>query len=292
MNSIQREDFFRQVMADTAVSGLGVLAAMALLYMVDWQTGICTQSVGTIGQFMRRAEDAAREGLKLLEAAGHIEIRRQFNGPSSYVLKLRKPPKNPPDSPPKKPVPTPRETPDLLENNSKIQIESNRGSKAFAVRKLFDGLPLPIQSLVRGFQKLSTRPYCASYERLIPTVLRAVERCGLPAVEQLYTMLSNHSEPMQAIQLYQVLDALRKESDVSATPEAEDSGPMPPDTLIAEATKMVREATMYHGGDREDIMRRCKAAGHAAQFGWWKDEKHKIAQALARTLAVERGQAL
>ena len=287
MNAIERDAFQRQVAGDLNCDAIGLLAAIALLFLVDWETGVCTLPVATIGKYMRRADDAARAGLKELERRGHIEIKRNFNGPSSYTPKLRNPPKKPEPTARKTPDSSPRKTRHLTEDDSMNPIEQNRTPQAAASsRRRFDALPPEIQILVRGFQRMTKAPYCASYDRLIPAVIRTVKRVGLAPVEQLYTMLSNHSDAMHAIKLYQALDALQGESDVSAPPKAEDSAP---GCLITEAKALV-EAAHKNPSAMNDIMTRCKAAGHRLPWGWWAENRHGIAQALARTMKDLRRQ--
>jgi hypothetical protein len=303
------QDWRRAIWSPVCPKKIDSNARMVWVYLSDhynYKTGALYLAVGTIAADTGLSQTTVRKALNALEETQCLKRGERAHKRACNNFTLLEPPwledakasrcarydRSKPSSDGEM-CPSEPSRGDAKQDSKSLVTEQSRAPKdAAASRRRFDDLPLPIQTLVRGFQQMTKAPYFANYDRLIPTVLQAVKRCELPAVEQLYTMLANHSDAMPAYQLYQAINALRGKSDVSApckAPEAQDSAPSVPKTLIEEATRMVEDAHIVKPLAMTAIQERCRAAGHAFGCGLWSQNRHEVAKALARTMAVERG---
>jgi hypothetical protein len=177
------------------------------------------------------------------------------------------------------------------EQGFKIPItEKNRAQRGAQTRQVMRAVPPEVQPLVKGLQQLTSGEYAASYKTLIPLILTTVQRCGLQPVEHLYTMLADQKGAVRSFDLYRMLKQLEPHSDKKAPAgTAEPPPPLPTDTpLIIEATRLVEDAYGTHSATII-IQNRIRAAGFDLKEGWWRDQRHKMAQQLARAMAAERG---
>jgi hypothetical protein len=271
------------------------------------RTGELYLSLNTMGRDMGMCRRTVQKQLHALEEAKCLKRKRK-NNRSCYQFTLLEPPwldaakdaraarydrfKDASDVQ----MPAIEGAADAPKQESRIQITKQNRSPAAAAasRRRFDSLPNEIRHLVKRLQQMTKAPF-ASYDRLVPIVLDAVKRCGLADVEQLYTMLANHSDAMPAWKLYQAINALQGQSDVSTGPQepkTEDSEPPLDRRLIDNAKELVAEAHIRNPKLMTEIMNRCQNAGHGFGCGLWRENRHAVAQALARTMAVEQGIAL
>jgi hypothetical protein len=266
-----------------------LMLTIALGY--NFKTGECRFALKTLARMTGLGKTTIRDRMKKSVEAGCLDVSRKgARACYDFVPKMppwadevppRKPLKGPPDVPP---TPSKGSGSGPEQEEDSCLTKQNRATGA-AARTLLRKFPEDIAALIAKLQQVPGKPGCA-YERLIPKVLKAIDRCGQKAVEDLYALLAPEKGRLPPWRLYQMLDGLEAHSDRQAPPEPD---PLPPDTpLIVEAKGLI-EAAAPNIPARLRLEARLRAAEVDFKVMWWKEDMHKLAQALARTLAAERG---
>jgi hypothetical protein len=175
--------------------------------------------------------------------------------------------------------------PEQEEDSSKIKTGQDRVPNGAAARQIMRTLPDDTQALIKKLQQVPGKPGCA-FDRIAPKVLEAIKRCGQKAVEDLYALVAPEKGRMEPWRLYQMLDGLEVRSDQQARPEPE---PLPLDAPLIVQAKGLIEAAQSDPRAISRINARITAAQVDFMSFWWRDNRHKLAQALARTIAAEKG---
>jgi hypothetical protein len=288
------------------------LVCLTLINHHNVKDGTCNPSIPTLVDKTGLGETTVRGRLWKLVEEGCLEMARS-RPRATYDFKLKMPPwaeearaarcrqgaEGMSDRPTAEAENSPRDESSRCEpssaepeQDSKILLtEKNRAQRGVQTRQLMRTMPSEVQPLVKALQQLTGGQYAASYASLIPLVLTTVQRCGLQPVEHLYAMLADQKGEVRSFDLYRMLKQLQPQSDKKA-PAVELLPSLPPDSpLIVEAKRLVEDA---HGtySATISIQKRISAAGFDIEVGWWRDQRHKMAQQLARAMAAERGIAL
>ena len=243
----------------------------------------CRHSLQTLAGMTGLGKTTIRDRMKKLVKAGCLKVERKHYR-ACYDFTPTMPPWADEAPPREQPTPKNRSPDGPIQERDSNTINRNRATGA-AARTLLRKFPEDIAALIAKLQQVPGKPGCA-YDRLIPKVLEAIERCGQKAVADLYALVAPEKGRLPPWRLYQMLDGLEAHSDKEARPEPE---PLPPDTpLIVEAKGLV-EAAAPNIPARIRLEARLRAADVDFKVMWWKEDMHKLAQALARTLAAERG---
>lgn len=274
------------------------LLLCVLLMHYNHKTGVCNPSIALLAKETRMSETTIRNRLRVLEKHGCLK-REQQGHSDTYDFILFPPPWKPErgsggsgGAPPaggggsseRKNTPSEGSSAAPKQEKNSCLTKQNRATGA-AARTLMRQIPDDIAALIRKLQQVPGKPGCA-YDRLLPKVLAAIERCGQTAVEDLYALVAPEKGKMPPWRLYQMLDGLEAHSDRQARPEPE---PLPPDApLIVEAKAAIRAAD-FNMRARASIEARIRAAHVDFMSFWWREDPHKLAQALARTIATEKG---
>lgn len=267
------------------------IVLLALLQHFNIKTQQCNPSASTLARETGLGMTTVRDRFKVLEANECLKRTRKHGRachdymplipPWADISKLAKPS---PDVPPTPSKSSPPDT-EQEEDSSKKETGQDRVRNGAATRQIMRQLPDDIAMLIRKLQQVPGKPGCA-YARLVPKVLETIERCGQAAVEDLYTLIAPQKGEMAPWLMYQMLDGLQAVSDKTAP---EESPPLPPDAPLIEEAKAAIQAADCDIRARIAIDARMRAAHVDFMSFWWKDDRHKLAQALARTIASEKG---